>query len=84
MFFMNAFDMKKTHEIIEDKIFHIMFCNKTTGKLIEDYEGGHNAWCKLDQIIANEKTYKSFELEMNLAINNQPFYELIHSYGDEF
>lgn len=75
---------EKTHEIIEDKIFHIMFCNKTTGKLIEDYEGGHNAWRKLNQIIANEKTYKSFELEMNLAINNQPFYELIHSYGDEF
>ncbi len=75
---------EKTHEIIEDKIFHLMFCDKSSGKLMEEYEGGRNSWQTMDYVMKNEKTYKSFELEMNMAINNVPFYELLHSYGDEF
>lgn len=75
---------EKTDEMIEDKIFHLMFCDKTTGKLIKEYEGGTNSWRTMDDVMTNEKTYKSFELEMNMAIKSIPFYELLHSYGDEF
>lgn len=72
-----------TGEIIEDKVFHIMYCNKVSGKLITECESGHNKWRTMESMQNKTKTYKSFFLEMNLGLEATPFYELLHSYSEE-
>lgn len=71
-------------EVIEDKVFHIMFTNDASGSLIESFQGGRNAWQTLDQTRAEPKRYKSFDHEADVALKNIPFSEAIIEYGDEF
>lgn len=72
-----------TGEIVEDKIFHLMFCNNVNGSLSEDYEGGHNAWRTLEDMSSESRTYKSFIQEMEACLNGTgELIELLHEYGD--
>ncbi len=72
-------------EIIEDKIFHIMFCDKFSGQLKQNHEGSRNAWRTMEEMKGEEKTYKSFFQEMEIGIKKIDYTELLHSYSkDEF
>lgn len=72
-----------TGEIIEDKIFHMMYCDKTSGTLLESFEGGRNAWLPLDTVRSYEKRYKSFDVEADIALQSIPFTESIQVYNDD-
>lgn len=72
-----------TGEIIEDKLFHLMFCNNATGSLIVDYEGGRNSWRTLDDMANEPNVYKGFEREMKACIEGREgLIEVVHTYGD--
>lgn len=73
-----------TKEVIEDKIFHIMFCNDAHGTLLANFEGGRNAWRTLDDVRREMHRYKSFDQEAAIGIDRIPYSEAIVEYGDEF
>ncbi len=72
-----------TGEIIEDKVFHMMFCDKTSGTLLETFEGGRNAWMQIDAVRSQTKRYKSFDIEADIALKSIPFTESIQVYNDD-
>lgn len=71
-----------THEIIEDKIFHLMFCNTVHGVLKEEFDGGKNVWRTLDEMQHEPKRYKSFDQEMRAAIDGVLLSEIVHHYSN--
>ncbi len=71
-----------TKEIIEDKIFHIMYTEHISGELIEKFEGGRNKWMELEDIKKNPKHYKSFDIEAEFAMHPIPFIEALDEYDD--
>ena len=74
-----------TGEIVEDKIFNLMFCKNALGKLKVNFDGGRNAWRTLEEMEDAPKKYKSFDYEMKAGIEGIPFSEIVHHYGgDEF
>jgi len=50
---------KATGELLEDKVFVIMYANSYEGELIVDYEGGHNEWLTQDEFVAKDKIFES-------------------------
>lgn len=76
---------ESTGEIVEDKVFHIMFCNHLSGTLKQVFDGGRNAWRTLADMDTEPKKYKSFDDEMQIGIRGVSFTEILHQYGeDEF
>lgn len=72
-----------TGEIVEDKMFHLMFCNASTGTMKEHFDGGRNVWRTLEEMKNEPKKYKSFDTEMQAGINGTLLSEFIHTYGDD-
>jgi 8-oxo-dGTP pyrophosphatase MutT (NUDIX family) len=73
-----------TGEVIEDKIFQIMFCDDATGTLLDEFPGGRNVWRTLGDTRTETKIYKSFDQEAAIGIDRIPYSEAIIEYGDEF
>lgn len=72
-------------ECLEDKVFNVMLCREVAGKMIDEFDGGLNVWRTLDEVLAEDKKYKSFEEEMNVGIKGVPFLEKVYHYNeDEF
>ena len=74
---------EQTGEIIEDKVFHMMYCDKVSGELLESFEGGKNEWLTLRQVKSQDKRYKSFDIEARIALEAIPFTESIQVYDDD-
>lgn len=74
----------KTGEIVEDKLFYIMYTEKYSGKLMTDFEGGRNAWMALDEVRKDPKHFHSFEVEVLAANKNIGLVERFDEYNDEF
>ena len=73
---------QETGEIIEDKLFQLMFCDRFNGKLQVEFDGGHNAWRTLEDMMLESKKYKGFETEIAACLNSIPLTERIYNYGD--
>lgn len=71
---------KETDEIIEDKIFHVVYGQSTQGIIVEDFEGGRNAWLAAADIRTKGKVYKSFDTELEVGMGQQNFIELTQVY----
>lgn len=74
-------------QIVEDKIFFIMFTDKISGQLKDVFDGGRNVWRPLASFANEPKIYKSFFPEMELGINNNThsIMEVTYEYSsDEF
>lgn len=71
---------KETGEVLEDKIFQIVFGKNPAGKLVEQFDGGRNAWLTLDEIKAKDKIYKSFDTEYEFGIGKEVFSEQVQIY----
>lgn len=70
-------------ELLEDKIFHIVHCSKTTGKMIERFDGGRNAWLTLGQAKNKDKRYASFDIEADIGLGKEKFIETTQYYSKE-
>lgn len=66
---------KETGVFLEDKIFHVIHGAFPSGKLIENFEGGHNEWLSESDLVNKDKKYKSFGLELSVAMGEQSFVE---------
>lgn len=73
---------QETGEIIEDKLFQLMFCDRFSGELQVEFDGGHNAWRMLEDMMLESKKYKGFETEIAACLNSIPLTERIYNYGD--
>ena len=73
---------QETGEIIEDKLFQLMFCDRFSGKLQVKFDGGHNAWRTLEDMALEPKKYKGFETEIAACLNSISLTERIYNYGD--
>lgn len=74
-----------TNEIVEDKIFHLMFTDTVSGDLRERFDGGRNAWRTLEEMADEPKKYKGFYEEMLAGIEGGAYLEHIEEYnGTEF
>lgn len=69
--------------VLEDKIFHVMFCNDASGELIKEFEGGRNQWTTLEEVRTKKYRYSSFDVEADIGINGIPFTEMVQYYSDE-
>ncbi len=50
---------KETGEMLEDKIFVIIGCENPTGELIEEFEGGRNAWMTQQEYASQDLSFES-------------------------
>jgi ADP-ribose pyrophosphatase YjhB (NUDIX family) len=69
-------------EIVEDKLFYVMYTEKFSGKMIEEFEGGKNSWMTLDEVRANPKHFHSFEIEAEAATKHIGLVEKIDEYSE--
>lgn len=77
-------DYKKlTGELLEDKVFIIMYADTYDGELIVDFEGGHNEWLTQEEFMAKEKTFESARDFINLIDQNIPYHAQEYTYDDD-
>ena len=74
---------KATGEIVEDKIFHLMFTDAVTGDMKREFDGGMNAWRTMEEMKHEPKKYKGFYREMEAGIRGGAFMEHIEEYTTE-
>ena len=70
-------------EQLEDKIFHIIHCTGISGKLIENFEGGRNAWRTLAELKKEAKKFESYKFEADIAMGKIDFIERTVKYTEE-
>lgn len=76
-------DYKKgTNELLEDKVFVIMYANSYEGELIVDFEGGHNEWLTQEEFMAKEKTFESARDFIDLVDQNVPYHAQEYYYDE--
>lgn len=75
--------LKGTETFIEDKVFHLMFTDKFSGKMIRDFEGGRNAWRNLAEMEKEQKKYKSFDAEVRACLDGALITESVIEYEKE-
>lgn len=76
---------KATGELLEDKVFVIMYANEYSGKLIVDFEGGHNEWLTQEEFMAKEKTFESARDFINLIDQGVSYHAQEYTYDvDEY
>lgn len=73
----------ETGDIIEDKIFHVVGATAPLGMLIEEFEGGRNAWMSLDALARVETKYHSTDIETAVGMGLQSFVEERQIYTKE-
>lgn len=75
----------ETGKLLEDKIFHIVYCSDVAGKLVPAFDSGKNAWLTLEQAFAKNKRYASFAIEADIGLGKKRFVEATQYYTkDQF
>lgn len=73
----------ETNEVLEDKIFHVMFGHNLSGEMIEIFEGGRNVWMTQTEFMTQEKKYDSARIQMSFIDKAQMLIENVAIYGDD-
>jgi 8-oxo-dGTP pyrophosphatase MutT (NUDIX family) len=73
---------KSTKQLLEDKVFVIMFATEFHGTLIERFEGGYNKWMTQEELIAQEKHFDSAYEFVNHIESGEPYFQKDYSYDD--
>src|SRR5690606_11975666 len=73
---------KGTDDLLEDKVFVVMYSDNATGELIVDFEGGHNEWLTQEEFVAKEKTFESARRFVELVDNGTTYYSGTYEYDD--
>ena len=71
---------KRSGELLEDKVFVIMYANNAQGELMTDFEGGHNEWLTQEEFIAKDKTFESARQFISLIDNDVPYFTGTYEY----
>lgn len=73
---------KQSGELLEDKVFIIMYATDAIGELMTDFEGGHNEWLTQEEFIAKEKTFESARQFVELLDSNVSYYTGTYEYDE--
>jgi len=71
----------ETGEILEDKIFQIVFGSNVKGDIKELFDGGRNSWLSVEEIKTKENIFKSFDTELEVGLGQKTFIELDQIYA---
>ena len=71
----------ETGEILEDKIFQIVFGSSVSGDTKELFDGGRNSWLSVDEIKNKKNIFKSFDTELAVGLGQITFVELEQVYA---
>jgi 8-oxo-dGTP diphosphatase len=75
---------EESGELLEDKIFFVIHCTNVYGELVEQFEGGRNAWLTADAVRAKEpKLFGSFDTELDIITGRSLFVETRRTYSKE-
>ena len=74
---------KTTGELLEDKVFVIMYANSYDGTLIVDFEGGHNEWLTQEDFAAKDKIFESARDFIHLVDKNTYYHTQEYTYDDD-
>jgi len=66
---------QETGEQLEDKIFFVVQCTNTKGKLLEAFEGGRNSWMTREEALVQPKIFTSFDIEIDIVTSDETFIE---------
>lgn len=66
---------QETGDQLEDKIFFVIHCTNPAGRLIEEFEGGRNAWTSRKQALSQPKIFTSFDIEIDIVSSEEMFVE---------
>ena len=72
---------KDSNALLEDKVFVIMYTKTASGELMEDFEGGHNAWLTQEEFSAKEKSFESARDFIDLIDNNTTYHAQEYRYN---
>lgn len=80
---------KDSHELLEDKIFVLVYGTNPAGELIVDGEGHHNEWLSDEALYEQDKFFKSVPeitaIAKTHAVDAENFVEHAYEYGkDEY
>lgn len=64
---------KATDDLLEDKVFIIMYTDNASGELIVDFEGGHNEWLTNEGCWSKDKVFES-AIDFAVMIDNDERY----------
>ncbi len=73
---------EETGELLEDKLFFVVHCSDVSGELIEEFEGGKNAWLSLADM-ETKKVFNSYAMELAIAKGEHRFVEEIQKYSKQ-
>jgi ADP-ribose pyrophosphatase YjhB (NUDIX family) len=74
---------KESGLIIEDKIFFVVLGQNPAGHLMVDFEGGHNEWLTLEQVLRQDKKYETLQAEVDMLADKQWLHEHIVTYSNQ-
>jgi 8-oxo-dGTP pyrophosphatase MutT (NUDIX family) len=75
----------ETGDLLEDKIFHVVFGSHPIGTLTDQFEGGRNEWMLLEDLENQPKKYASCDVETAIGLGHETFIEKTQTYRkDEF
>lgn len=74
---------QESGEQLEDKIFFVVHCTNTEGDLLEDFEGGHNAWMTREEALRQPKIFTSFDTEIDIVNSDETFVDHRVEYSKE-
>jgi 8-oxo-dGTP pyrophosphatase MutT (NUDIX family) len=66
---------QETGEQLEDKIFFIIHCTWTEGQLIQEFEGGRNAWMTREEELEQPKIFPGFDTVITIIDSEETFHE---------
>ena len=73
---------KASGDLLEDKVFVIMYADSYSGELVVDFEGGHNEWLTQEEFIAKDKTFESARDFITLIDNDAKYHAQDYVYDD--
>jgi len=74
---------KESGTVLEDKIFFIVLGENVRGELITDFEGGHNEWRTLEDVMKEDKKYATTGKEAELLQAEDWLFEQTISYSNQ-
>ncbi len=70
-------------EFVEDKMFFVVHGLKPKGKLMADFEGGHNEWMTFEEMSKNDKKFDSYKAELDILSSDEWLIERKVDYDDD-
>jgi 8-oxo-dGTP pyrophosphatase MutT (NUDIX family) len=72
---------QESGDMLEDKLFFVMHGVNPRGELIEEFEGGRNAWMSQDEVKAQDKVFDGIDKSLQMARGAGPLLvEQAHHY----